>query len=249
MKNFYLVVIFVTFVGFPNSASSQSPQGKFPDLLSDELNGDDDHELELTIRDPLEPMNRFFYKVNDELYEWVLKPTAEVYSDVLPRELREKFGNFFLNLASPITLLNSILQGDLKLTGNVLSRFVINSTMGVYGLVDVAALEFDIKPKQADFGQTLGKWGLSEGIFIYWPLFGPSSTRDTVGLVVDAYTHPVPYLHDNRVLDLGYYTTNRVNTLSLYPDMYEDMKRYALDPYVASRQAYYEYRKALVERQ
>lgn len=249
MKNFYLAVIFITFVGFPNFVFSQSPQDRFPDLLSDELNGDDDPELELAIRDPLEPMNRFFYKVNDELYEWVLKPTAEVYSDVLPRELREKFGNFFLNLASPITLLNSILQGDLKLTGNVLSRFLINSTMGVYGFVDVAALEFDIKPKRADFGQTLGKWGLSEGIFIYWPLFGPSSTRDTVGLVVDAYTHPVPYFHDNRVLDLGYYTTNRVNTLSLYPDLYEDMKRYALDPYVASRQAYYEYRKALIERQ
>lgn len=251
MKTVRSLVLLLVLLLSPVVLSAQPPTDQsFPDLLSEETeeNGADaDYPEELAIRDPLEPMNRFFFRVNDELYEWVLKPTTRVYSRILPGELRECFGNFFQNMATPITLVNAILQGDLQLSGNVLSRFVINSTMGVYGFVDVASLEFNIDPKRADFGQTLGKWGLGDGIFLYWPLFGPSNVRDSVGLVADAYLHPVPYFHDNWTLDMAYYGTSRVNTLSLNPDLYEDVKRYALDPYVASRQAYYEYRKAKVE--
>ncbi|EKD34123.1 MAG: hypothetical protein ACD_75C02459G0002 [uncultured bacterium] len=253
MKTARLLVIFVLFFNIPIVASASQtspPHSEFPDLLTDEPNEDDsvDPSLALAISDPLEPMNRLFFKFNDELYEWVLKPTTNLYIRVLPRDLRDCFGNFFMNIATPISLLNAIMQGDLALTGNVLSRFLINSSLGVYGLVDVAADEFNIDLERADFGQTLGKWGLGEGIYFCWPLFGPSSVRDTVGLAVDSYLHPVAYLYNNRVVDLAYYTTNRVNTLSLHPDLYEDVKRYALDPYVATRQGYYEYRKALIER-
>lgn len=236
---------------FPAVLAAQTASGQtFPDLLTEETEeaGYDQIQEELAIRDPLEPMNRFFYRVNDKLYEWVLKPTTRVYSRVLPEELRECFGNFFQNLATPITLVNAILQGDMQLTGNTLSRFVINSTMGVYGFADVASTEFNIDPERADFGQTLGKWGLSEGIFLYWPFFGPSSVRDSVGLAADTYLHPVPYLSDQWTIDTAYYTTTKVNSLSLNPDVYEDVKRYALDPYVATRQAYYEYRKAMIDR-
>lgn len=247
-----VIVLFLIFSHSPAVVSAQTAaEQPFPDLLADETEeaaADEEYPQDLGIRDPLEPMNRFFFRVNDELYEWVLKPTTRVYSRILPRDLRECVGNFFHNLASPITLVNSLLQGDLPLAGKTVSRFVINSTMGVYGFVDVASLEFDIDPERADFGQTLGKWGLSEGIFLYWPFFGPSSVRDSVGLVTDTYFHPVPYLHDNWRIDMAYYTTTRVNNLSLNPDLYEDVKRYSLDPYVASRQAYYEYRKAMIER-
>ena len=251
MKTVRFLVFLLLFL-FPAVISAQTPQDQpFPDLLTEDTEEAADYDeiqKELAIRDPLEPMNRFFFRVNDELYEWVLKPTTRVYSRIFPHELRECFGNFFQNVATPITLVNALLQGDMQLTGNVLSRFVINSTMGVYGFVDVASLEFDIDPERADFGQTLGKWGLTEGIFLYWPFFGPSSVRDSVGLVADAYLHPVPYFHDNWTLDMAYYTTSKVNNLSLNPELYEDVKRYALDPYVATRQAYYEYRKAMVER-
>ena len=119
--------------------------------------------------------------------------------------------------------------------------------MGVYGLVDIAYLEFDMEPKRADFGQTLGRWGVGDGIYICWPVLGPSSVRGSVGLVADAFTHPIPYFHESRALDISYYTSNRLNTLSLNPTAYDDLKRFSLDPYVASRQAYYDYRKMLIE--
>jgi phospholipid-binding lipoprotein MlaA len=253
MKAARFLVVFLILFGFPviaPASQKSSSQAEFPDLLQDESNENDvdDPTVKLGIRDPLEPMNRVIFKFNDKLYDWVLKPTTDAYIWLLPHDLRDCFGNFFINMASPVTLINALLQGDFALTGNVISRFLINSTIGVYGFVDVAADEFNIDLERADFGQTLGVWGLTEGIYICLPLFGPSSVRDSVGFGVDAYLHPVPYFHNNRVLDLAYYTTNKINTLSLHPDLYEDLRRYALDPYVGSRQAYYEYRKALIDR-
>jgi len=224
----------------------------YPDLLGDEFLEEEDldevDEVEVVFQDPLEPVNRFFFTFNDKLYEWVLKPVTDGYIWVVPRDLRESFGNFFFNMAMPIRLLNALLQAEFKESGIVLQRFVINSTLGVYGLVDIAFLEFDLEPRRGDFGQTLGKWGLGDGIYFCWPLFGPSSLRDSFGLVVDAYVHPVPYFHNNYALDLAYYTSNKLNTLSLNPNIYEDLKKYSLDPYIATRQAYFDYRRAFVDR-
>lgn len=245
-----LVLVVVIFIyGDFSQAGGKSTEIAIPDLLSDDFLDDEnfDGENEFVISDPLEPMNRFFFGFNDVAYEWAIKPVTDGYIWLMPGEVRGSFANFFYNLAMPIRLLNSLLQADFEGAGIVLSRFVINSTLGIYGLADVAAAEFDIQPQRADFGQTLGKWGMGEGVYLCWPLFGPSSVRDSFGLVVDSFTHPIPYLHDSRPADLAYYTANRINTLSLNPDVYEDLKRFSLDPYVASRQAYFEYRKAIVE--
>ncbi|PHR30160.1 MAG: hypothetical protein COA36_01895 [Desulfotalea sp.] len=218
------------------------------DDFGDDFDSEDDFDDDFTtISDPLEPLNRVFFEFNDVIYEWVLSPVTDGYIWAIPRELRESIGHFFFNLASPVRFLNFVLQGEFKQSGVVLGRFLINSTLGVYGLVDTAYLEFDIEPRRADFGQTLGRWGVGNGIYICWPMVGPSSIRDTVGLVVDAYTHPIPYFHDNVALDISYYTSHKLNVLSLNPTVYDDLKRFALDPYVASRQAYYDYRKAVVE--
>jgi len=223
----------------------------YPDLLGEDLTATDylDQPVELNINDPLEPMNRVFFQFNDKLYEWVLKPVTNVYIWVLPLELRECFNNFFQNLTMPIKLLNSLLQGNLEASGVVLERFLINTTLGVYGFGDVADMEFGIKPRKADFGQTLGKWGMSEVIYLCWPIFGPSSLRDTAGLVVDGYTSFIPYFDSSsRTLNISYYSTNMINRLSLNPNAYDDLKKYSLDPYIASRQAFYEYRKAFINR-
>jgi phospholipid-binding lipoprotein MlaA len=253
MKTFQvlIIVLFFSLSGPSFSLGETAPnQNPLPDLLGDESGGDTfDKEPLLSIRDPLEPVNRLFFEFNDVVYDWALKPVTDGYIWLLPLELRKSFGNFFFNLSSPIRFLNTLLQGDLGASGVVLERFLINSTMGVWGLVDIAFLEFDIPPQRADFAQTLGKWGVGEGVYICWPLIGPSTARDTVGLVVDAYTHPIPYIHDDLALDIGYYLSNQINTLSLNPDIYEDLRKYSLDPYVAARQAYYEYRKAFVERE
>jgi phospholipid-binding lipoprotein MlaA len=253
----YLIVVLLAIIVPATSVvavNASASQTDYPDLLDDSFDTGDNSlgdfrpgPPKATISDPLEPLNRVFFQFNDTVYEWVLSPVTDGYIWLVPRDLRECFGNFFYNLSSPVRLLNSILQGEFKQSGVVLSRFLINSTIGIYGLVDVASLEFDMEPRKADFGQTLGRWGLGNGIYICWPIVGPSSIRDSVGLVVDAYTHPVPYFHENTMLDIYYYTSNRLNTLSLNPTVYDDLKRLSLDPYVASRQAYYEYRQNLID--
>lgn len=252
MKNYrYLAAFSLFLLLFMSSASGDAATPKsYPDLLGDDVPVSDSQAapVEVNISDPLEPMNRAFFQFNDKLYEWVLKPVTHAYMWVLPLELRESFNNFFLNLATPIRLVNSLLQGDLKATGVAMERFLINSTIGVYGFADIADREFDIKERYADFGQTLGKWGMGEGVYFCWPVFGPSSVRDTAGLVVDGYTAIIPYYDSNSLtLSVSYYSTNMVNKLSLHPNAYDDMKKYSIDPYIASRQAYYEYRKALID--
>ncbi|MGB3211717.1 MAG: VacJ family lipoprotein [Desulforhopalus sp.] len=246
-RSFFAIFVLML-LAFPGTGGNLAAQESFPDFLGDDQVESDflDEEPVVSVYDPLEPVNRVFFEFNDVFYEWILKPVTDGYIWVMPRELRESFDNFFYNLAMPVRLLNSLLQGNIEQSGVVLERFLINSTVGVWGLADVANKEFGIEPRRADFGQTLGKWGMGEGVYILWPFLGPSNIRDSVGLVADGYTHPIPYFHDNRVLDVAYYTTNRVNSLSLNPDVYDDLKRYSVDPYVAARQAYYEYRQALI---
>jgi phospholipid-binding lipoprotein MlaA len=248
----FITLLFILLCQPLSSVATENPltPNAFPDLLNEDANDDETvgEEQGVPVNDPLESMNRFFFKVNDRLYLWVVKPLTKGYSWVLPHDLRECLGNFFLNIGFPVNFLNSVLQGDFHTMTIIVERFVINSTLGVYGLVDVAASEFDIGPRRADCGQTLGRWGIGEGIFIYWPLVGPSNLRDTFGLAADTFTKPLPYIYDDRIIDLAIYSTERINVLSLNPDLYEDLKRYSLDPYIAARQIYSEYRRGLLLR-
>jgi phospholipid-binding lipoprotein MlaA len=211
-------------------------------LLSDDF-FDDESIPEVTYYDPLEPMNRVFFEFNDKLYYWVLNPLNKGYTAVLPLDVRFSIGNFVNNLAAPIRFVNNLLQLKISDAGVVLSRFLINSTLGVYGFGDPAMREFGLNPRQEDFGQTLGYWGVGEGIYLCLPVLGPSNIRDTVGFAADAYTHPMVYFVDDFWVSAGYYSVSRVNLLSLNPDVYEDLKKYSLDPYVSMRQVYLDYRR------
>ncbi|MDK9709069.1 MAG: VacJ family lipoprotein [Desulforhopalus sp.] len=248
MKTARFVVVLVVLLLMPCSlvaAPHHKALSALPDLLDEDTNIEEEVEEppEVPTYDPLEPMNRFFFEVNDRLYFWVLKPVSKGYSWLLPEELRECIGSFFQNIGFPITFLNAALQADGGKMLKATERFLINSTIGVYGLVDVAGQEFGIPPQRADFGQTLGRWGIGEGIYLCWPIVGPSNIRDSLGLAVDSVANPLPYVYDDRIIDLALYSSSKVNSLSLNPDLYEDLKRYSLDPYVASRQAYIEYRR------
>lgn len=251
MKTYRYIVLFSMFLVLSSTAIVRAAAAgeSYPDFLGDEMSTNDalDTSADIVVSDPLEPLNRSFFQFNDKLYFWVLKPVSKGYSWVLPQELRECVDNFFLNLATPIRFLNALLQGNMEKSGAVLGRFLINSTVGIYGLVDVAESHFGISPRRGDFGQTLGKWGMGEGIYFCWPIVGPSNVRDSVGLVADSFSQPLWYFYDNRLIDVSYYSTEKVNTLSLHPNVYEDLKKFSVDPYVASRQAYYEYRKAIIE--
>ncbi len=218
------------------------PVDALDELLDDDF-FDDESVSEEVYYDPLEPMNRVFFEVNDKLYYWVLNPLNAGYSAVLPWDVRFSIGNFVNNLAVPIRLVNNLLQLKLKDAGIELSRFLINSTLGVYGFGDPAFLEFGLEPKPEDFGQTLGYWGIGEGLYLCLPVVGPSNVRDLVGFTADVYTHPMVYYVKEFSVSASYYVVSRVNLLSLNPDVYEDLKKYSLDPYVSMRQVYLEYRR------
>jgi phospholipid-binding lipoprotein MlaA len=213
-------------------------------LSIDEAGGNfDEFFAEEEAGDPLESMNRFFFEVNDKLYFWVLKPVNTAYTAVVPFDFRLCFGNFFDNIAAPISVANNLLQGKFTGAGIGLSRFLINSTVGVLGLGDPALRSFGIKPRPEDFGQTLGVWGVGEGPYLCLPLIGPLTLRDSVGFTGDALSHPITYFGITYLEGVAYYTTDKVNLLSLHPGLYEEMKRYSLDPYISMRQVYLEYRR------
>lgn len=194
------------------------------------------------IADPLEPFNRAMYHFNDKLYFWALKPVAQGYGKVVPEVARVGVRNFFSNIASPIRIVNCVLQARFVDAVKELGRFAVNTVWGIGGLMDLASENTVNLPKQdADFGQTLGVYGLGQGFYIHWPIFGPSSPRDTVGLIGDMFLHPSTYLFETDVM-IGIKAYERVNSTSLSIGDYESLKDAAVDPYVAIRDAYVQYR-------
>ncbi len=206
---------------------------------------EEEEEPEETIADPLEPVNRVFFYFNDKLYFWVLKPVATGYKAVLPQGVRVSVRNFFSNLLTPIRFVNTLLQGDPEGAAIELTRFFVNTTVGLGGFFDPAAKYGDVPKQDVDFGQTLGIYGLNPGFYIVLPIFGPSSLRDGVGLAVDAALNPMTYLF--LVTPIGVSTGLavhlQVNEVSLTLGDYESLKEAALDPYIALRNAYFQYRR------
>lgn len=217
-----------------------------PDLLGYEEIAYDDEDTGLGVYDPIEPLNRMFFVFNDKLYFWVLKPVTEGYSAVVPDDIRTVVGNFFDNLGAPIDFVNTLLQGRFSDAGVVLGRFLINSTIGVYGFADVAEEEFQLEQQHGDFGQTLGVWGIGEGIYLCLPIFGPSNIRDGVGRFADMQVHPYTYIGLNSEERLIIRSYEYINRLSITPPVYEDIKEIAIDPYIATRQAYADHRRSLI---
>jgi len=221
------------------SQAEDSEEG-LKDPFEDEDVGDKVLALK-TIADPLEPMNRAFFYFNDKLYFWLFKPIARGYGYIFPQSVRIGVRNFFDNLRFPIRFVNCLLQGKFEGAGRELTRFMVNTTVGIVGFIDVAEENMGLHEQNEDFGQTLGFYGLGPGFYIDWPIIGPSSLTDTVGIVGDIYTQPLNY-----VIEFKYNVAIRaydiVNSTSLTIGEYEDLKRAALDPYVAVRDAYYQYR-------
>lgn len=215
------------------------------------LDPDFDSDLSLDgpppIPDPLEPFNRAMFWFNDKLYFYALKPVARGYSAVVPQFARVGVRRFFANITTPVRFANSVLQLNFRSAGVDLARFVINTTVGVAGFTDPARDRWEIFPVDEDFGQTLGRWGLGPGLYITWPVFGPSSARDTVGLVADSFANPVNYvLVSEQAALIGVKAYERVNGVSLDIGVYEDIKRDAFDPYIYVRDAWHQHRENLV---
>ncbi len=236
----------VVTVAAPVFAADLQTSGKAVDEFADEF--DDEYaDADNAIADPLETYNRVIFTFNDRLYFWVLKPVARGYGKVVPEPLRIGIRNFFHNLSAPIRLLNCLLQGKFSAFGGELSRFLLNSTAGVVGLMDPATYD-GMKSYDEDFAQTLGFYGIGHGFYLVWPFFGPSSARGTVGLVADHFTEPLTWIfRDDMETDLAVTGGKTVNQVSLSIGVYEDMIKAVLDPYVAVRNAYYQNRLKKVQ--
>jgi phospholipid-binding lipoprotein MlaA len=196
-----------------------------------------------SIADPLEPMNRVFFHFNDKLYFWVLKPVASGYKAVVPEGARVSVRNFFSNVATPIRLVNCLLQVNFKCVGNEAVRFFLNTTAGIGGLFDPAKTEFHIEKQDEDLGQTLGFFGIGPAFYIDWPILGPSSLRDTFGFLGDLFLDPRNYLITSIPINLAVKSYDQVNENSLTIGDYDDLIKGALDPYVALKDAYHQYRQ------
>jgi len=152
---------------------------------------DPDERLEqLETNDPLEPLNRHIFAVNQAIDVIILRPIAVVYRDVMPEFGKRVVHNFVTNLRLPFTTINDLLQGQWNRAGVAAKRFVVNSTVGVAGLFDVAT-DNGLPYHEEDFGQTLASWGIGEGPYLVLPLLGPSNFRDAIGLGVQLVSDPV----------------------------------------------------------
>lgn len=202
------------------------------------------------ISDPLAPLNKVMYHFNDKLYFWGLKPVTQVYSHIIPKDFRILIGNFYDNLWAPSRILNNLFQLRLKAAGNELIRFLFNSFAGIGGLGDVAKDALGIKKQEADFGQTLGHYGMGHGIYLVLPVFGPSSLRDGIGLAGDSFMHPLTYVSSRHLTfwqKVGFAAHEEVNDTSFKLGDYESFKESTIDPYVSMRDAFVQHRSKVVQ--
>ena len=199
-------------------------------------------EEKVEIADPLEPFNRAMHQFNDKLYFWALKPVAQGYKVIIPEPARISVKNFFSNLAFPARFLSCLLQADFSGVATETGRFTINTIWGIGGLLDPSSgKELDLQKQDTDLGQTLGVWGVGQGFYIVWPVFGPSSPRDFVTIAGDYFLYPVSYISP-WYAGVGVRAFEEVNATSLRIGDYEALKEAAIDPYIAFRDAYAQYR-------
>lgn len=255
MKTFLAFVVSFLFLtagyinGYASSGALQPAQSTV-DAMQEEYRedenpgdtGDTFQEERVEIADPLEPFNRAMHLFNDRLYFWALKPAAQGYKAVLPEPARVSVKNFFSNLAFPARFLSCLLQADLSGAATEAGRFTVNTVWGIGGLLDPSSgTELDLQKQDTDLGQTLGVWGVGQGIYIVWPVFGPSSPRDALTIVGDYFLYPVSYIYP-WYASTGVRVFEEVNATSLRIGDYEALKDAAIDPYVAFRDAYVQYR-------
>lgn len=191
--------------------------------------------------DKLEPFNRSMFAIDQALDAVIVRPVAWTYREIVPAGARRGVTNFFRNLRAPITFANDLLQGELKRAGFTLGRFVINTTAGVAGVIDVAE-DAGLPYHYEDFGQTLAVWGVSEPTYVYLPILGPTGMRDGFGLAVDNFAFdPVTwygYGDNPNWVQWAYFGGLLVDLKANTMEATDELKKSSIDYYAALRSAY-----------
>lgn len=188
--------------------------------------------------DPYEDFNRQMFAFNDGLDKAVIKPVAQGYRAVTNEPIREGVGNFSSNLGEPLTAVNHVLQGKLPDAGATVSRFVINTTIGIGGIFDPAAA-MGIQRTKEDFGQTLGTWGVEPGPFLVLPLVGPTNPRDITGMGADMALNPLNYpeFDNDDEIRIGVAVLGGINAREGALEAGEELDQ-QIDPYTTVRRLY-----------
>lgn len=196
--------------------------------------------------DPAEPLNRVIFDGNQWVDRNALQPTARFYADNVPDGVRGSLRNFTQNLSTPVVLVNDVLQGNVDRAWFSTQRFVVNTTMGGAGLFDVAS-DWDLPPHEADFGQTLGVWGVGPGPSVQLPLFGPSNLRDAAGTAFGFFGDPVGYIPGMQVVQTSAMAVDVVDGRARMLPMTDDLEKTSVDYYAALRSMYAQHREVLIE--
>lgn len=192
--------------------------------------------------DPYEGFNRQMFAVNMTLDRYVLKPVAKGY-DYVPSPARRGVRNIISNLAEPISFANNSLQGEWLRAGKSATRFMVNSTIGLLGLFDVAS-SIGLKRPTEDFGQTLARYGVSEGPYLYLPVIGPAPPRDLAGMVVDWAFDPVTYSDDATSTAVSIYVVDGIDFRTENLGVLDEIERSSIDFYASIRSLYRQNRKS-----
>lgn len=199
------------------------------------------------IADPIEPFNRAMHGFNDKLYFWLVKPVATGYKATVPEPARISVKNFFFHLKYPVRLASCLLQADFAGAATETGRFAINTVWGIGGLMDPSAgKELNLQKQDTDLGQTLGVYNVGHGFYIVWPFFGPSSPRDFVDILGNQVLYPLSFVNIWYVSIITK-SIETVNSASLRIGDYESLIGAAIDPYVAVRDVYVQYRSHEVQ--
>jgi len=204
-------------------------------------------EFEAT-NDPLEPMNRDIFTFNLYLDRYFIKPVAIGYTKVVPQFARDTISNFLHNLGEPVIFANDMMQAEWQAANLTAARFLINSTFGIGGLIDVAS-NTGVERQTGDFGQTLYAWGAPEGPYLVLPVFGPSNPRDAIGMGVDGVMDPygwwVSGIYGQGAANAETYgrlTASGIDLRSRNIDTLDDLQRNAIDFYAEMRSLYRQHR-------
>jgi phospholipid-binding lipoprotein MlaA len=202
--------------------------------------------------DPLEPTNRALFAAHESIDKHVLKPAAEAYRDGIPRPLRSGIRNMLSNLREPVTFTNDLLQGETARAGTSISRFVVNSTVGVAGIFDPAKDHLGLEHHREDLGQTLATLGVPEGPYIFLPAYGPTNLRDAISALADALADPLTWTPSGPVttgLIAGRAVATGLDTREDLLETIDTLNATSVDPYSTIRAATRQRRAAEIRNQ
>ncbi len=235
MRGRFLVAIFIGILGVG--------------VQSGEIRAQEE-ESDVQISDPWEPFNQKMFTFNLKVDEYALRPVAKAYDAILPDAAQRGVGRFFRNLGVVERFANNLFQGKFPRAGQEVGRFLVNTTMGCAGFLDVADSVFGWQEHPEDFGQTLAVYGVANGPYLVLPFLGPSTVRDITGAAVDGALNPMNYfLSTLQVFAIkgGIQVASVVNFRSMNLDLFENIQSSSVDMYGAVQDGYVQRREQLIK--